>query len=112
MKNIIIPVIAAALILTGCRSSYPVAQQTGQEDIAYLLFVSQKEYAKKKLTIKIDETQFEAKAIKASKSKRKGTIYSIAPGSRHLIVQNEEGDVLYDKTIFISSQETKQIQLP
>ena len=29
------------VLLMGCRAHFPVAQESGKEDIAYLLFVSQ-----------------------------------------------------------------------
>ncbi len=104
-------IIMSIMLLTGC-GSLPVAQQGGKDDTAALLFVSQKEYANEKLAVQLDDTQFEAKAVKANKAHRKGTIYSVTPGTRHLVVKNENGDVLYDKVIFLSNQETKQIQLP
>lgn len=112
MKNKLLFVFIVTMLLPGCRSSYPVAQQSGLEDAAYLLFVSQKDYVKQNLTIIVDDTKFDAVAVKATKAKRKGTIYKIVPGTRHLIVQNDKGEVLYDKNVFISTQETKQIQLP
>ena len=113
MKNKLLFVfLVSMLLMPGCRSSYPVAQQSGLEDAAFLLFVSQKDYVKQNLTIIVDDTKFDAVAVKATKAKRKGTIYKIVPGTRHLIVQNDKGEVLYDKKVFISKQETKQIQLP
>ncbi len=99
------------LLLTGC-GSLPVAQQSGKDDLAALLFVSQKEYAGEILSVQLDDTQFEAKAVKAKKAHRKGTVYSVTPGSRHLIVKDDRGETLYDKIIFLSTQETKLIQLP
>ena len=40
MKKLLLCTIAlAALMLVGCKSSYPVAMQTGVEDQAYLVFV-------------------------------------------------------------------------
>lgn len=111
MKRLALFVTLTLLLMTGC-GSLPVAQQSGKDDMAALLFVSQKEYAGENLSIQLDDTQFEAKAVKAKKANRKGTVYSVAPGSRHLIVKDNHGEVLYDKMIFLSTQETKQIQLP
>ena len=45
---------AAASLLTGCKANFPVAQQTGKEDMAYLLFVGQKEYSGKEVQVTID----------------------------------------------------------
>ena len=43
MKARILASIIAVMLLAGCRS-YPVAQQSGKEDMAYLLLVSSDEY--------------------------------------------------------------------
>ncbi len=112
MKRLLFLVTLTLLLLTGCRGSFPVAQQSGKDDTAALLFVSQEEYAGENLSVQLDDTQFEAKAVKAKKAHRKGIVYSVAPGNRHLVVKNNKGEVLYDKKIFLSAQETKQIQLP
>ena len=40
MKKLLLFAIAfVAVLLVGCKTSYPVAMQTGQEDMAYLVFV-------------------------------------------------------------------------
>ena len=42
MKKLIISfAVLLVVLLTGCKANMPVAQQSGKEDIAYLLFVSQ-----------------------------------------------------------------------
>ena len=35
--------VALACLLTACKVSYPVAQQSGKEDMAYLVFVGPKD---------------------------------------------------------------------
>lgn len=99
-----------SLLLTACKT--PVAQQSGKEDIAFLLFISPNEYAGKEITVILDNQQpFKAKVVKEKKSKRKGTQYGIKTGVRHIKVLS--GDkILYQKKIFVSAQETKQIVLP
>ena len=37
--KILLLTMAVACILVGCKSSFPVAQQSGKEDMAYLVFV-------------------------------------------------------------------------
>ena len=54
MKKVIFCMFAAASLLTGCKANFPVAQQTGKEDMAYLLFVGQKEYGGKEVRVTID----------------------------------------------------------
>lgn len=53
MKRLLILLFVIPLLLIGCRAHFPVAQESGKEDIAYLLFVSPKEYAGKSVFVKI-----------------------------------------------------------
>ncbi len=100
------------LLLCGCKAHYPVAQQRGLEDVAYLLFVSPKEFASDYVRVTIDgRTHFEAKVVKSKHANRKGTSYSVAPGRRRVRVEHG-GYVLYDREIMLSTQETQFIQLP
>ena len=103
---------AIASLLTGCKANFPVAQQSGKEDMAYLLFVGQKEYGGKEVLVMIDNAEpFTAKVVKPKKANRKGTQYGIGIGTKNLVVKSE-GRVLYQKKIFVSAQEVKQIILP
>lgn len=112
MKQGLIYVFLLALVLTGCRAHYPVAQQSGKEDMAYLLFVGQQEYGNKDVRVTIDEsTPFTAKVVKAKKANRRGTQYAIGTGTRNIKVTCD-GKTLYQKKIFVSTQEVKQIILP
>lgn len=112
-KNILIGLaVLFTLLLSGCKANYPVAQQTGKEDVAYLLFVSQKNNLKDPLSVQVDNTTFEAKAVKAKKANRRGDAYTVATGRRKLTVKDQAGNVLYNKEVMLSAQETKQIILP
>lgn len=100
------------LILFGCKANLPVAQQGGKEDIAFLLFSSPKEYAGKEVLVTIDESQaFTAKVVKLKKANRRGTQYGVSTGTRSLKVEHE-GKILYQKKLFLSTQEVKHITLP
>lgn len=100
------------LLLVSCKVSYPVAQQSGKEDVAYLLFVSSNQYAGKDVQVSVDNAQpFEARVVKESKSYNRGTKYGIATGTKNLNV-SFEGKTIYSKKIFVSTQEVKQIILP
>lgn len=111
MKKLLI-LFALPLILSGCKANYPVAQQSGKEDMAYLLFVSSKQYAGKEIQVAIDGAQpFTAKVVKQKKANRKGTQYGINTGTRSLKVMCD-GKTLYEKKLFLSTQEVKQIILP
>ena len=111
MKKLLI-LLALPLLLTGCKVNYPVSQQSGKENMAYLLFVSGKQYADREVQVFIDDAQpFPAKVVKEKKSKRKGTQYGVGTGSRTLKVTCD-GKTIYQKKVFLSTQEVKQINLP
>lgn len=114
MKRKLSLILAAcmAVMLTSCRVHQPVEQASGSEDIAYLLFISPNEMAGKTVSVSISGIpQFEAKVVKAKKSNRKGTTYAIPVGRKKIKV-TIGARVVYEKEIFVSSQETKTITLP
>ena len=112
MKLKIIIALGLGILLCGCRARYSVAQESGKDDVAYLLFVSQKDDVKRNGKGYVDgETTFEAKVVKARDSYRKGTSYAIATGRRTINVEYK-GASIYNKEIFVSTQETKIITLP
>lgn len=111
MKKIL-TILTVATLLIGCKANFPVAQESGKEDLAYLLFVGQNQYGGKDVLVTIDDaTPFTAKVVKSKKSNRRGTQYGIATGTRDIKV-TYEGETIYQKKIFVSTQEVKQIVLP
>ena len=112
MKKALMYICGAALIIVGCKANFPIAQQSGKDDMAYLLIVGQNEYGGKEVQVSIDNAvPFNAKVVKAKKSNRRGTQYGIATGTRNLKV-SFNGKTIYQKKIFVSTQEVKQIMLP
>lgn len=104
--------LTAIVILCGCKANYPVAQESGKEDIAYLIFVSSSDSKNKNVNVSVDDKNtFQAKTVKSRKSNRRGTQYSVQTGKRKVKV-TFEGQTLYDKYVFLSPQETKVITLP
>lgn len=104
--------LAVPVLLIACKANYPVAQESGKEDMAYLLFVSPKQYAGKDVQVSVDAgAPFSARVVKSRKSNRRGTQYGINTGRRKIKV-TYEGQSLYQKEIFVSTQEVKQIILP
>ena len=98
------------VLFTNCKANYPVTQQSGKEDIAYLLFVSEsnKSYD---VDVKIDNSiAFTAKTVKSKNAKSKGTVYTINTGKRKILV-SKNGIRIYEKYLFLSPQETKTISL-
>mgnify|MGYP003600535943 FL=1 len=111
MKKLLM-LLALPLVLFSCKANFPVAQESGKEDMAYLLFISSKDYAGKDVQVTIDNAKpFSARVVKEKKSNRRGTQYAVATGTRTLTV-SFEGKTLYSKKIFVSTQEVKQIILP
>ena len=101
-----------SVLVVACKITYPREQQSGKEDVAFLLFVSYKQYVNRPLTITLDgKTTFEAKVVRDSKATYKGQSYAVKPGKRDIIVRNGN-EVIYSKKLFLSPQETKQIKLP
>jgi hypothetical protein len=113
-KGFVISIIAIICLLVGCKSNFPVAQQSGKEDMAYLLFVGPQETygnGSKLVQVDVDGTTFDAKVVKPKTANRKGTQYGVATGRRNIIVKFN-GKTIYSKQLFLSSQETKIITLP
>lgn len=115
MKKIILfTLLATMCLLEGCKSSFPVAQQSGLEDMAYLVFVGPKETygnGSKLVQVDVDGTTFDAKVVKPKTANRKGVQYGVATGRRNVTVKFK-GETVYKKQLFLSSQETKIITLP
>ena len=113
MKNLIvcIIVIITSFSFVAC-GSMPVAQQSGKDDTCSLVFVSQGEYVNEIVYVQLDDTSFDAKTVSHKKAERKGTAYRVDPGTRKITVKDKNGRIIYSKKIFLSAQETKQIQLP
>ena len=106
MKKSLLFIFGLALLMAGCRAHLPVTQQGGKED------VGQKVYGGKEVQVCVDDAApFTAKVVKAKKASYKGTQYSVATGSRNLKVTCD-GKTLYQKKIFVSTQDVKQIMLP
>ncbi len=112
MKKSLFYILGLVLLMVGCRANLPVAQQGGKDDAAYLLFVGQKEYGGKQVQVSIDDAApFTAEVVKAKDASRKGTQYKISTGTKNLKVTSD-GKTLYQKKIFVSTQDVKQIMLP
>lgn len=110
--KILFATLAVVCLMVGCKSNFPVAQQSGKEDMAYLVFVGPRGFSgSKTVQVDVDGTTFDAKVIKPKTANRKGKQYGVATGRRNIVVKYK-GDVIYRKQLFLSSQETKTITLP
>ena len=114
IKVIFIIMMAVASLMVGCKSNYPVAQQSGMEDMAYLVFVGPRQTygnGSKPVQVDVDGNVFDAKVVKLKTVNRKGTQYGVATGCRNITVRFN-GQIIFQKQLFLSSQETKIIPLP
>lgn len=112
--KVLVTLFAFACFLAGCKSSFPVAQQSGKEDMAYLVFVGPLGTygnGSKPVQVDVDGTKFDAKVVKPKVANRKGVQYGVATGRRNITV-TFKGKTVYSKQLFLSSQETKIITLP
>lgn len=103
-------IVATIAVMCGCTGVKSMSK--GLENEAYLDFIGEPVNYKRGIQVKIDSNiLFEAVVRKDSRNKFNNKIYSISPG-KHEIVISHNNKVIYKKTIFVSSQETKQIMLP
>ena len=82
--------------------------------MAYLVFVGpSKTYGNgsKTVQVDVDGTKFDAKVVKPKTANRKGTQYGVSTGRKNVTVKFN-GNTVYSKQLFLSSQETKIITLP
>lgn len=102
------------LAFIGCKTQFPVAQETGKTDMAYLLFVgtNKSDYKGKTVEVTVDDNApFTANVVWQKRATRRGTQYGVATGTRSVKVTCN-GKEVYNKKVFLSAQETKQIILP
>lgn len=98
------------LAFSGCKVGNVPSSQ-GLSDQAFLYFVSINKYPGT-VEVTIDnQTIFEAKVVKEKKGTVKGDIYAVATGKRHVKV-NFRGKIIFERDVFLSTQETKKIALP
>ncbi len=109
-KYIALFFVCICTLLTSCKVG-SFSQERGLTDQAYLLFVANEKYDNDVQVIIDGKTTFNAQVLKEKKGTIKGNTYAIAKGKRNLKIIYD-GNVIYNKEIFVSAQETKKIQLP
>lgn len=113
MKQLKVLLILCCIVaLVGCRAHYPVAQETGKADVAYIIIVrNHKADSKVTVTLTNPNVTFEAQTVKGKKANRRGYQYQVGTGTRGIIVKGKSGEILYQSKIFLQGQEVKEIDI-
>lgn len=101
------------LLLVSCKTGV-YTSEGGKSDVAYLTLNSSNLYPGQVVMVTVDDnTKFEAKVAKQKKSREKyrGDLYAISVGQHHVKVEFN-GKVLYEQTLLLNTQQTKEITLP
>lgn len=106
--------ILAAFVASGCRVG-TYAHSGGMDNESYIVVTATEEYD---ITIVVDGTSYATKTVeqKRYRSRRDVKDYAernirIAPGQHNVTVQGADGKELYRNTIYLSTNETKNIKL-
>ncbi len=109
MKKILL-IIASIILVCSCVGVKSVAK--GLENESYLDIVGNTDKYKSEVLVSIDDkTSFKTKVRKNKKEKINYKVFAISTG-KHVIKVYYEDTLILKKTIFVSSQETRQIILP
>jgi len=110
-SNVLLPLLVLSFLLASCKVGM-YSEAKGLPQKAYLQLIQTNTSYTDGVEVIVDgQPPFTAKVNKQSAMSIKGNVYSI-PTGRHRIQISANGKLLYDREIFTSSQETKQIQLP
>lgn len=110
MKKIASILALCLLLLTSCGGIKTTTK--GMENEAYLEFVSQfSTYPEGVMVVVDNNIKFKADVYRDKVDRTKGNVYAISTGS-HTLSISSNGEVIFNKKIFVSAQETKYIQLP
>lgn len=112
MKKLVLIGVFLTCLLTGCKTGVFTAEY-GKEDVAFISLVSSDVMANKDVDVYIDEDlhfTMHVQKAKQSTEKHNGKLHSIKPGKRHMKIVYK-GNVIYEKDVFLSSQQTKLINL-
>ena len=110
-KCVLLLLMIFPLVFTGCKVGR-TTESRGLENESYLQFVQGQGKYDEGVDVFVDNlAPFKAKVDKVNSRTVKGNVYTIKSGTRYLKVVYK-GQVLYEKNVVLSSQETRQVQLP
>lgn len=85
---------------------------SGLENEAFLIFLGDPQNYDSGVEVTVDEkTSFSAEVQKKHTDRPKGKVYAISTG-QHIVSVAHNNEIIYQKRIFVSAQETKKIILP
>lgn len=98
------------LLTTACKMGH-YSQTSPMEDVSYLQFITMSKQHPKSVNVYIDDNQpFDAKVNRINPHTIKGDVYMVSKG-KHRIRVMDKSNLLYDSVVFLSLQETRQIQI-
>lgn len=110
MKKSYLVLVVLNFILNSCGGTKTSFQGLASE--SYLEFIGNpNDYSTGVDVIIDDKPSFSAKVYKDKIGRMRGEIYAIKTG-RHTLKVKYQNQIIYNKEIFISSQESKKIVLP
>ena len=106
-KLILLLAVFSAVGCTGVKTT-----TSGLENEAFLVFLGDPASYKSGVEVNIDDnTSFSAEVQKNHSNRPRGKVYAISTGP-HVVSVVHNGEMIYQKQIFVSAQETKKIILP
>jgi hypothetical protein len=110
MNKLFFAYLISSAIFLGCTGVKTTSY--GLEKAAFLEFIGNPSLYDGGIDIQLDnKLKFKAVVNKKNADRPKGTVYSISPGN-YLITVSYNGEIVYQKQVYISYQETKMIVLP
>lgn len=103
-------VACCCLLLTGCKVGN-VAVSQGLADQSYLYFVSVNKYSQPVKVMLDNSIAFDATVVRERKATVKGNTYAVSTG-KHRVSVSYQGKTIWEREVFLSTQETKKIILP
>lgn len=110
MKKTIYLIAIGLAFLASCTGIKSTTR--GLENEAFIEIIGNSDNYKNGVDVKIDDKiSFKAVVNKPKTTKVKSQVYAISTGS-HTLTISSNNNIIYSKQIFVSSQETKLIELP
>ena len=110
MKRNLFILAISLIFLSGCGMIK--TSSSGLEKESFLEFIGNPQTYKEGVDVTVDnKTMFKAEVYNNHAARTKGKVYAISTG-QHVVSVSYNNTVLYKKQIFLSTQETRKIELP